>query len=69
VSGTSEPDATVTVTAGGAITCADTASDTGAWSCTPPTALADGAYTLTATATDALASPVTSPAVQVTVQG
>jgi hypothetical protein len=69
ISGTSEPDASVTVTAGSTTICTATASDSGAWSCTPSTALADGAYTLTATATDALASPVTSPSVQITVQG
>jgi hypothetical protein len=69
VSGTSEPDAAVTVTAGSTTICSATASDSGTWSCTPATALADGAYTLTATATDAVASPVTSPMVQVTVQG
>jgi len=59
----------VTVTAGSTTICSATASDSGAWSCTPAAALADGAYTLTATATDAGASPVTSPSVQVTVQG
>jgi Bacterial Ig-like domain/Domain of unknown function (DUF5703) len=69
VSGTSEPDATVTVDANGKAICAAAASDSGAWSCTPATPLADGAYTLTATAADAVASPVTSPAVQVTVEG
>jgi len=69
VSGTSEPDATVTVNAGSAAICTATASDSGSWSCIPSTALADGAYSLTATATDAVASPVTSPPVQVTVQG
>ena len=69
VSGTSEPDATVTVNAGGGAICSAIASDSGSWSCTPATALADGAYSLTATSTDAVASPVTSPPVQVTVQG
>ena len=69
VSGTSEPDASVTVTAGTATVCTTTASDSGAWSCTPSTALADGSYTLTATASDAVTSPVTSSPVQVTVQG
>jgi hypothetical protein len=69
VSGTSEPDATVTVAANGTAICTATASDSGAWSCTPATPLADGAYTLTATAADVIASPVTSPSVQVTVQG
>jgi hypothetical protein len=69
MSGTSEPDATVTVTAGSTTICSATATDSGTWSCTPAAALADGAYTLTATATDAVASPVTSPSVQVTVQG
>lgn len=68
VSGTSEPDASVTVTAGGATSCAATASASGAWSCTPSTALAAGSDSLTATASDALASPVTSPPVRVTVQ-
>jgi hypothetical protein len=69
VSGTSEPDATVTVDAGSAAVCTATASDSGSWSCAPSAPLADGADTLTATATDAVASPVTSPPVQVTVQG
>jgi hypothetical protein len=69
VSGTSEPDATVTVDANGTSICATTASDSGAWSCTPVTPLADGAYTLTATAADSVASTVTSPPVQVTVAG
>ena len=69
VSGTSEPDATVTVDAGSAAVCTATASDAGSWSCAPAAPLADGAYTLTATATDAIASPVSSPPVQVTVQG
>jgi hypothetical protein len=69
VTGTSEPDATVTVKASGATVCTATASDSGAWSCTPSAPLADGSYTLTATAADAIANPVTSPPVQVTVQG
>jgi hypothetical protein len=69
ISGTSEPDASVTVTAGSTSICTATASDSGAWSCTPSTALSDGAYTLAATATDTIARPVTSPSVQVTVQG
>ncbi|HEX3963678.1 MAG TPA: Ig-like domain-containing protein, partial [Trebonia sp.] len=69
VSGTSEPDATVTVDASGTAICTATASDTGAWSCTPSAPLGDGAYTLTATAADAVASPATSPPVQVTVAG
>ncbi len=69
VTGTSEPDATVTVSAGGAAACTATASDSGAWSCAPPAPLADGSYQLTAAAADAIATPVTSPPVQVTVQG
>jgi Bacterial Ig-like domain len=69
VSGTSEPDATVTVTAASSTICSATASDSGSWSCAPGSALADGAYSLTATATDSVAGPVTSPSVQVTVQG
>jgi len=69
VSGTSEPDAAVTVDAGSIAICTATASDSGSWSCGPSAPLADGAYILTATATDAIASPVTSPPVPVTVQG
>jgi hypothetical protein len=69
VTGTSEPDATVTVNAGSATVCTATASDSGSWSCTPSAPLADGSYSLTATAADAIANPVTSPPVQVTVQG
>jgi Bacterial Ig-like domain len=69
VSGTSEPDATVTVAAGSTTIRTATASDSGTWSCTPATPLADGSYTLTATAADLTSSPVTSSPVQVTVQG
>jgi hypothetical protein len=69
VSGTAEPDAAITVTANGNALCTATASDSGAWSCTPSAPLAGGAYTLAATAADALAGPVTSPPVQVTVAG
>jgi hypothetical protein len=69
VSGTSEPDATVTVTVGGSTICSTTASDSGAWSCIPSTPLTDGSATLTATASDAVASTVTSQPVQVTVAG
>jgi hypothetical protein len=61
VSGTSEPDATVTVSAGGTTVCTATASDSGAWSCALSAPLADGSYPLTATAADAVASPVTYP--------
>jgi hypothetical protein len=68
VTGTSEPDATVTVTAGGIEVCTATASDSGTWSCTGSTDLADGSQTLTATAADLTSNPVTSPPVQVIVQ-
>ncbi len=68
VSGTSEPDATVTVKADGTGVCTATASDSGAWSCTPSAGLAGGPHTLTATAADLTSSPVTSSPVQVTVQ-
>jgi hypothetical protein len=68
VSGTSEPDATVTVSADGTQVCVAAASDGGTWSCAPQTALAPGQHTLTATAADLTSSPVTSPPVQVTVQ-
>jgi len=69
ISGTSEPDAAITVSAGGAPVCTATADDTGAWSCIPSTALSDGSTTLTATAIDVLAGQVNSSAVQITVQG
>ena len=69
MTGTSEPDATVTVNAGTATVCTATASDSGSWSCAPSAPFADGSYSLTATAADAIANPVTSPPVQVTVQG
>ncbi len=68
MSGTGEPDATVTVKADGAALCTATASNSGAWSCTPSTGLAIGQHTLSATSTDVTATPATSAPVQVTVQ-
>jgi Bacterial Ig-like domain/Domain of unknown function (DUF5703) len=52
VSGTSEPDGTVTVANGSATVCTTTASDSGAWSCAPAAGLTDGQYRVTATVTD-----------------
>jgi hypothetical protein len=68
VSGTSEPDATLTVKADSATLCTAVASDSGAWSCTPSSGLASGQHTLSATSTDITATPATSTPVQVTVQ-
>ena len=52
VSGTSEPDGTVTVTNGSSTVCTATASDTGAWSCAPSGGLTNGKYSIIATVTD-----------------
>jgi hypothetical protein len=69
VSGTSEPDATVTVKADGAAMCTATATDSGTWSCTATNALASGQHSLSATSTDVTAMQATSKAVDVTVGG
>lgn len=58
----------MTVTADTGAVCTATATDGGTWSCTPAGPLADGPHTLTATAVDPTSGPVTSPAVQITVQ-
>jgi hypothetical protein len=68
VSGTSEPDATVTARADGTAICTATASDSGAWSCSPSTGLASGQHTLDATSTDVTGKSASSAPVQVTVQ-
>jgi hypothetical protein len=60
ISGTSEPDAQVTVSEGSAALCTGTASDSGAWSCAPASGLPQGRQSITATATDP--TGVTSPA-------
>jgi hypothetical protein len=57
ISGTSEPDASVTVsdvstTGGSTALCTGTADDSGNWSCAPGSGLTSGAQTITATATD-----------------
>jgi hypothetical protein len=67
VTGTAEPGATVTVTDGAAPVCSATAADDGTWSCTAATALAAGAHTLTAAATDPTATAARSAQVGVTV--
>jgi hypothetical protein len=65
VTGTSEPDASVTVTADGNPLCVATASDDGDWSCPATTPLASGDHTLVANATDPTASPTTAATVTV----
>jgi len=68
VTGTSEPDATVTVSDGASAVCTATADHAGAWTCTPGTALTDGAHSLTATSTDITDTPsIASAPVSVTV--
>lgn len=62
ISGKAEPGSTVTVTEGAnTVLCVATASNTGAWTCTPTSALADGNHAISATATDA-AGNVSAPA-------
>jgi hypothetical protein len=69
VSGTSEPDAKVTVTAEGTPVCTATSSDDGTWTCSSSTTvLAAGQHTLTATAVDVTATPAAAATVVVTVQ-
>jgi hypothetical protein len=69
VSGTSEPDATVTVKADGVALCTATATDSGSWSCTASTGLASGQHALSAMSTDITAMPATSTPIEVTVGG
>ena len=52
ISGTSEPDASVTVHEGSTALCTATATDSGSWSCAPAAGLPSGKLTITATATD-----------------
>ncbi|NJP45328.1 Ig-like domain-containing protein [Actinacidiphila epipremni] len=67
VRGTAEPGATVAVTADGAALCTAPAGEDGTWSCTAAAALAAGAHTLTAAATDPTATPAQPASVAVTV--
>ncbi|MGW3692120.1 Ig-like domain-containing protein [Streptomyces sp. NPDC005125] len=50
--GTGEAGSTVGLTDAGSIVCTATVDVAGKWTCTPGTALAEGEYTITATATD-----------------
>jgi uncharacterized delta-60 repeat protein len=61
LAGTAEAGSTVRVTLDGSLVGTVTASPSGAWSFTPPSPLAEGAHTVTATATDA-AGNVSAPA-------
>jgi hypothetical protein len=63
VSGTTEPDGTVTVNEGSTTLCTATASDAGAWSCTPSSPLNTGKQSLTVTGSDptGLSSAATTP--------
>ena len=62
LSGTAEPNATITVKDGGSTVCTAVADAAGNWSCTSA-ALADGPHTLTASARDAAGnvSPASAP--------
>ncbi|GII55881.1 hypothetical protein Pth03_42700 [Planotetraspora thailandica] len=68
VSGTSEPDAKVTVTAEGSPVCTTTAADDGTWTCTSPAALSAGQHTLTAKADDVTGTPAPAATVTVTAE-
>ncbi|WP_083682736.1 DUF4215 domain-containing protein [Archangium sp. Cb G35] len=59
LSGTADPGSLVTVREGSTVLCTVTANDSGKWSCTPSTPLADGPHTVTATASNAAGN--TSP--------
>jgi MYXO-CTERM domain-containing protein len=65
LTGTAEPGATVTIRVDGAVAGTATADAMGAFTFTVPTALADGARTFTATATDA-AMNASAPSMPVT---
>jgi hypothetical protein len=52
ISGTTEPDGTVTVSEGTTVRCTATASHTGSWSCTPATPLTVGQHSITGKVTD-----------------
>jgi hypothetical protein len=58
VSGTSEPDAAVTVQEAAVPICTAMADDDGNWSCTPSDDLDAGWHTITASATDPTTTPV-----------
>jgi hypothetical protein len=60
VSGTAEPDGSVTVSEGSSPLCTTTADDSGTWSCAPSGGLKPGRHAITATATDP--TGLTSPA-------
>ena len=63
ISGTAEPDGTVTVREGTSTLCTAVAADSGAWSCTPSGGLTAGRQTITATVNDptGLTSPASAP--------
>ncbi len=66
ISGTAEPNSTVEVTEGGVPVCTAVTNGSGAWNCTPSTALANGPHTILATARDAAGN--TSPATHAQLQ-
>ena len=68
VSGTSEPDAAITVRDADTSVCTTTAADDGSWTCTASAALPAGPHTLTATATDPTSTPAAPATVEVTVE-
>ena len=61
ISGSSEPNAKISVSEGGVVLCSATANASGVWSCDPTTSLAEGPHAISVTATDA-AGNVSTPA-------
>ena len=53
INGSAEPNSTVKVTENGVLLCTATTDTSGNWSCTPNLPMAEGAHTISATATDA----------------
>lgn len=64
LTGTAEPNVTISVFDGTTLIGTTTASPSGAWSFTPTTAMTDGAHALTVTATDALGNQSAPTAVR-----
>ena len=56
ISGTTDPNITVTVSEGGVILCTTTADANGDWTCTPSTALSGGSHTVDVIATNSFGS-------------
>ncbi|MGW3689405.1 Ig-like domain-containing protein [Streptomyces sp. NPDC005125] len=65
--GTGEAGSKVRVSDAGGTVCTATVDASGKWTCTPTTALAEGAHTLTATATDEAGNTSQGPPITITI--